>query len=79
MERGRGSDGGLRLIETQEGLTLCQESNEGGMKRWRVTGGVTLWNSGYKLRSFSDRCLYSPQHWWESVNFTCKHTKHPED
>lgn len=33
MERGRGSDGGLWLIETQERLTLCQESN-GGRKRW---------------------------------------------
>lgn len=39
-------------------------------KQWRgeetVEGdwGATLWNSGYKLRSFSDSCLYSPQQWW---------------
>lgn len=32
MERGRASDRGLGLIETQERLTLCHESN-GGRKR----------------------------------------------
>lgn len=30
------------IIETQERLTLCQESNGGKIRCWEVTGGMTL-------------------------------------